>query len=156
MGIAGWIHSDPYKRRRAQMFTTGLTWAYISKRSFKFIKTEANLRPLNGEFDNVERVYGGNPSGHMTITTYMATFWALEKGKRLGIPLGLLTALAFSTNVACNHHYFSQAVAGTGLGMMMGYASHAAFRNITLPEDMSIGLSADHKGNLGVKFAYNF
>ncbi|NCX96788.1 MAG: phosphatase PAP2 family protein [Chitinophagia bacterium] len=156
LGLIGWLHHDPYERRRGQIFATGLMWSFAVKISLKEIKTDANLRPWNENFDRHERAHGGNPSGHMTITAYMATFWALEKGWRAAIPLSMFTAFAFSMNVACNHHYFSQAVAGTGLGVMMGYATHAAFRDLKMPEDVKVALGSDHKGNLALKFAYEF
>lgn len=154
-GLIGWLHHDPYERRRGQMFATGLMWSFAVKIALKSIKTDANLRPWHENFDRHERSHGGNPSGHMTITAYMATFWALEKGLRAAIPLSMFTAFAFSMNVACNHHYFSQAVAGTGLGVMMGYATHAAFRDLKMPEGMSVEPVVNEK-KLGLKLVYDF
>lgn len=156
LGLVGWLHHDPYRRRRAQVFSTGLAWAFALKILIKQIKTDGNLRPWHENFDRHKRAHGGNPSGHMTITSYMATYWALEKGPKVGIPLGLFTAFALSMNVSCNHHYLSQAVAGTGFGIMVGMATHAAFRDLTIPDHIKIGLSADHHGNLGIRFAYDF
>lgn len=156
LGLIGWIHHDPYDRRRAQMFTNGLIWAFALKTLFKQVKVKGNLRPLNEEFDQHRRVHGGNPSGHMTITTYMAVFWGLEKGKAWGLPLGMFTAFALGMNVSCNHHYVSQGIAGMGLGAIVAVATHKAFRNITLPKDMNLGFVTDDRGNLGVRFAYDF
>ena len=156
LGLVGWLSHDPYERRRGQVFSTGLMWAFAIKNILKLIKTDANLRPWHENFDAHKRSHGGNPSGHMAVTAYMATYWSLEKGKKLGIPLWLFSAFAFSMNVACNHHYFSQAVAGTGLGLMLGMAAHAAFKNIVIFPNVTVGLGADSRGNLGVRFAYDF
>jgi hypothetical protein len=156
LGLIGFIHHDPYDRRRGQIFTNGLVWAFASKILLKQIKVEGGLRPWHENFDKHKRSHGGNPSGHMTITTYMAVFWGLEKGRSWGIPLGMFTAFALGMNVSCNHHYLSQGVAGMGLGAIVGVATHAAFRNITMPKDMHLGFSSNDRGDLGVRFAYDF
>lgn len=156
LGLIGWIHHKPYDRRRAQMFTNGLIWAFALKTLFKVVKVKGNLRPWHENFDKHQRAHGGNPSGHMTITTYMAVFWGLEKGKNWGLPLGMFTAFALGMNVSCNHHYLSQGIAGMGLGAIVAVATHRAFRDITIPKDVHLGFSTNDKGNLGVRFAYDF
>lgn len=156
IGIAGFIHDDPYSRRRAQLFTNGLIWCFALKILLKEIKTTGSFRPYHENFDKHKRVHGGNPSGHMTITTYLATFWTLEKGEKWGIPLGMFTIFALGMNVSCNHHYLSQGIAGMGLGAIVGLATHTAFRDITMPKDMHLGFSTDYRGNIGVRFAYDF
>jgi hypothetical protein len=155
-GLIGWLHHNPYKRRRAQVFTTGLAWSFLFKTLIKQIKVDGNLRPWHENFDRHKRAHGGNPSGHMTITAYMATYWALEKGRSAAVPLALFTTFALTMNVASNHHYLSQAIAGTGFGVMLGMAAHAAFRSLTVPEHVTVGLGTDQKGNLGIRFAYDF
>lgn len=156
IGLMGWIHHNPYDRRRAQMFTNGLIWSFTLKTLFKVVKVKGNLRPWHENFDKHKRAHGGNPSGHMTITTYMAVFWGLEKGKSWGLPLGMFTAFALGMNVSCNHHYISQGIAGMGLGAIVGVATHRAFRDITMPKDMHLGFMTNDKGNLCVRFAYDF
>ena len=156
IGLMGWIHHNPYDRRRAQMFTNGLIWSFSLKTLLKIVKVKGNLRPWHENFDKHKQVHGGNPSGHMTITTYMAMFWGLEKGKKWGLPLGMFTVFALGMNVSCNHHYISQGIAGMGLGAIVGMATHRAFRNITMPKDMHLGFASDDRGNLGVRFAYDF
>ena len=156
IGLTGFIHHDPYSRRRAQLFTNGLLWCLAIKILLKEIKVEGNLRPWHENFDKHQRSHGGNPSGHMTTTTYLAVFWGLEKGRSWGVPLGIFTAFALSMNVSCNHHYLSQGIAGMGLGSIIGLATHKAFRNLTMPTDMHLGFATDKRGNLGVRFAYDF
>ncbi|MFT6765141.1 MAG: membrane-associated phospholipid phosphatase [Alteromonas naphthalenivorans] len=156
LGLIGFIHHNPYDRRRGQIFTNGLLWCFATKILLKQIKVEGGLRPWHENFDKHKRSHGGNPSGHMTITTYMAVFWGLEKGKAWGIPLGMFTAFALGMNVSSNHHYLSQGIAGMGLGAIVGVATHAAFRNITMPKNMNLGFATDDRGNLGVRFAYDF
>lgn len=157
IAATGFIHHDPYNRRRAQLFTNGLIWCFSLKVLLKeIIKTDGNLRPWNEKFSSEKRSYGGLPSGHMTITTYMAVFWGLEKGRKYGVPLGLFTAYALSMNVACNHHYLSQAIAGMGLGAIIGVATQHAFKDLTMPKDMHLGFGVNDQGKLGIRFAYDF
>ncbi len=156
IGLLGFIHHNPYDRRRAQIFTNGLIWCFTLKILLKEIKVKGNLRPWHENFDKHKRAHGGNPSGHMAITTYMAVFWGMEKGIRAGIPLGLFTAFALGMNVSCNHHYLSQGIAGMGLGTIVAVAAHTAFKGITIPKDMHLGFSPDERGRLGVRFAYDF
>lgn len=156
IGLLGFIHDNPYDRRRAQFFTNGLAWCFALKILLKEVKVKGNLRPWHENFDKHKRAHGGNPSGHMTITTYLAVFWGLEKGIRAGLPLGMFTAFALGMNVSCNHHYLSQGIAGMGLGAIVGVATHKAFRNITIPKNMHLGFAPDERGRFGVRFAYDF
>lgn len=157
LGFISLVHHDPFKRRRAQVFATGLTWAYILKKTVKLFKTDSNLRPFNGEFPQ-EPCYNGNPSGHMTITTYLATFWGCQEGVRFGLPLGLFSAFAFTMNVVSNHHYFSQAVAGTGVGLALGIATSKTFDALIEPinDKISFGMDLAPHGGWRLKLAYDF
>lgn len=158
LGFISIAHHDPFKRRRAQVFITGLAWAYAIKCSVKLFKTDANLRPWHENYNRHKRSHGGNPSGHMTITTYMATFWGCQEGVRLGLPLGLFAAFAFTMNISSNHHYFSQAVAGTGLGLALGIAASKTFDSLIEPisNKVSFGVGITPHGGWRLKLAYDF
>ncbi len=155
-GVYNWFNKDPYKRRQAQVFTVGLFWTWTTKVFLKEIKVESGLRPWHEEFSRHERTHGGNPSGHTSMATFMATYVWMVKGGKYGYPLAIYAGLVGGLSVAVNHHYVSQVVAGAGLGIMLGVSASSVFEKATLPENMEIGLATDRRGGLGVQVAYNF
>lgn len=142
--------------REAQLFVTGITWAWATKTFVKGLKTESGLRPWHEEFDKHERSHGGNPSGHATTSSFMATYVGFVHGPRWGIPFSLYAAAVGSFSVVSNHHYISQVFAGAGLGFALGLATYLVFEDSTLPKNIQAGLTADQKGNLGIRIAYDF
>lgn len=155
-GLTGWFHTDPVRRRAAQLFGTGLLWTWSTKILVKEIKTEAGLRPWHEEFSQHKRSHGGNPSGHTSMAMFMATYLGLMYGWKAGVPLGMYTAAVAGLSVAVNHHYISQVFAGAGLGAVIGVATYSVFQDWQLPENLEVALATDSRGNLGMKIAYNF
>lgn len=153
----GLLSEDPVTRRFSSIFGTGLLWAWTSKVFVKKIfKTDANLRPGSAEFDQHQRTHGGNPSGHTTQATYLATMLWLYKGPKYGVPLSLYATAIAGMSVAINHHYFSQVIAGAGFGALFGIAAYSVFSDWKLPENLTISLDVNHQAQCGLKIAYNF
>ncbi len=155
-GGLGLAATDPYLRREAQTFTTGLVWAWATKVVFKeLIKTESCLRPWNEHYSATEQSHGGNPSGHLTTLTFLVTYWAFKWGLPWVIPMGAYTLYAMAVNVAVNHHYLSQVVAGAGLGIIFGVAAHSAFDFVAQHDNIVVGFDATG-GKPGIKLTYSF
>jgi len=155
-GMSGWTSKDRVERRAAQLFVTGLGWAWSTKVIVKKLKADSNLRPWHEEFDRHEQAHGGNPSGHTTMAVYFVTYLGLHRGVKYAVPLSLYAGLIAGLSVVSNHHYLSQIVAGAGLGVILGFASYSVFEEKHLPKNLEIGLASDYKGRLGVQVAYNF
>ena len=49
----------------------------------------------------------GNPSGCSISQCTWQPLLGCQEGVRLGLPLGLFAAFAFTMNISSNHHYFS-------------------------------------------------
>ena len=152
----GWFSTDPYTRRQAQTFTTGLIWAWVTKIVLKeLVKVDACLRPWNEHHSAYERSYGGNPSGHLTTLTFLTTYWAFQWGLPWAVPMGAYTLYAMAVNVAVNHHYLSQVVAGASLGLIFGVAAHTAFDFTKKHDNIVVGFDVT-QGKPGIKLTYSF
>ena len=156
IAFAGLFSSDPYRIRRAEVFTTGVLMTWASKNILKILPTEANIRPWNEHFRKDDCVYGGNPSGHTALLGYCTAFWAMEKGAALGIPLTALTLVSMGLAVAGNRHYVSQVIAGATYGVMFGVATHRTFEKTVLNPDTKISMIANKKDGIGFKLSYAF
>ncbi|MCF7899960.1 phosphatase PAP2 family protein [Candidatus Babeliales bacterium] len=155
--VVGLLSEDAVTRRFAQIFGTGLVWAWASKVFVKNVfKTDANLRPGSAEFSHHQRTHGGNPSGHTTQATYLATMLWLYKGPKYGVPLSLYATAIAGMSVAINHHYLSQVIAGAGCGALFGIAAYSVFSDWKLPENLTVSLDVNNQAQLGLKIAYNF
>ena len=156
-GILGILHKDAVTRRAAQVFGTGLIWAWASKIIVKEVfKTDANLRPWCEGFSKHEQTHGGNPSGHTSMAAYFATYMWLYQGAWIGVPATVYATAIAGMSVAVNHHYLSQVIAGAGLGALFGMAAYSVFSDWNLPEEVTVGLDLNNKGQLGLKVAYSF
>ena len=155
-GLLGLTHDDPYIRRRSQIFAVGTLWSYGLKMMLKNVfKSDGSLRPLNEKFDPTKRVHGGSPSGHMAMMAYFSTFWALEMGPYWAIPLSAYSLLGIAMCTTSNRHYLSQTIAGAGLGIVLGVASHALVTSIKLPESVSLGVNST-SNSIGLSLVYDF
>ena len=156
-GSLGFLDDDPYIRRRSRIFAVGTAWAFVLKYICKdLIKTDATLRPLNGNFDKNKRVHGGSPSGHMAMLAYFSTFWSLEFKSWWVVPLTAYSFLGASMCIAANKHYLSQTIVGSGIGIVLGFGAHALVDSLKLPESLSCAITSNPNGALGVSLAYDF
>lgn len=152
----GWFSTSPYTRRQAQTFTTGLIWTWATKIVLKeLIKVDACLRPWNEHYSSEQQAYGGNPSGHLATLTFLTTYWAFQWGIAWAVPMGAYTIYAMAVNVAVNHHYLSQVVAGASLGLIFGVAAHSAFDFVKKHDNIVVGFDATN-GKPGIKLTYSF
>ncbi|NBP00370.1 MAG: phosphatase PAP2 family protein [Proteobacteria bacterium] len=155
-GLYSWCNTDTEKRREAQLFVTGLGLTWLSKVLLKQIKYDAGLRPWHEKHSSVRRAHGGNPSGHASMSTYLATYVWCVKGPWYGVPAALYASLIGSLSVTGNHHYTSQVVAGAGLGVIMGMATYTVLKKVRISENFQVDLATDYKGAIGVQLAYDF
>ena len=156
-GILGLLHTDAVERRAAQIFSTGLLWAWASKIVVKEVfRTDANLRPWCQGFSQHEQTHGGNPSGHTTMAAYLATYMWLHKGPGLGALASVYAVAIAGMSVAINHHYFSQVIAGAGFGALFGMASYSVFSDWNLPENLTVSFDLNNQAQLALKIAYDF
>jgi hypothetical protein len=154
-GAMGSLHEDPYARRTAQVFISGYLWTWGTKILLKMFKISSNLRPCNGNFDTIS-THGGNPSGHTSTAAFYTTYLGLTRGPRWAVPLGVLTAGVGTLGFVTNRHYFSQVVAGAGLGIVIGYATHRVLEHIPEQSDLNLSFSLAGQRGPGLTFAYNF
>lgn len=154
------LHPNPEERRSALVFTTGLLWTYLAKITIKKIasslKLDATIRPLHPGFNRNWLNYSGLPSGHMSVLSFSATYLSLHKGPKYGIPLWMYAGSVLAARVVGNHHFLSQTIFGTGLGVMFGYTSYAVFKNISLFPQCECGFALNDLGQPGISLAYNF
>lgn len=153
--ITGWVHADEHARRIAQIFSAGFLWSWSSKFLLKKLPITSCLRPLNAQFPQKE-VHGGNPSGHTAIASYAATFFALTRGPKWGIPLSLGAAGVGTLGFIINRHYISQIVAGAALGIVTGFAAHRVTEQLIEPSSFELDINISGGGQMGLSLAYNF
>jgi membrane-associated phospholipid phosphatase len=154
-GLTGWMHEDEEARRLAQLFGAGFLWVWSSKVLLKEFKVSSCLRPLNGNY-KTQRVHGGNPSGHTSIAAFTATYLGLTRGPRCGILLGLGAGIVGTLGFISNTHYLSQIVAGAGLGILVGAASHRVAEKRSESSSFTMDLGVETNGKIGLSLAYNF
>ncbi len=156
LGSLGWFSTSAYTRRQCQVFVSGLVWAWLTKVVFKtIVKVDGCLRPWNEEYSANYQSYGGNPSGHLTSLSFLTTYWAFQWGLPWALPMGALTLYSMAINVAVNHHYLSQVVAGASLGLVFGVAAHSAFDFVKKTDNIVVGFDATG-GKPGIKLTYSF
>lgn len=155
-GLMGCFHQDEYARKTAQVFSSGLIWAWSSKVLIKQLEVSACLRPWNGEYSKENQVHGGNPSGHTTLAAYFATYLGLTRGPMWGIGLGCYAAGIAALSIAVNNHYISQVVAGGGLGVLIGFAAHRVIEKVPYSPNLQISLAPEINGSMSFTIAYNF
>lgn len=116
--------SKPDLRLTSDIFSKGAFSIWLTK---NLIKNTVNLkicqRPPNGCFKKNCIYYGGFPSGHQAIATYLASFFWMRHGPKWGVPLAIYAASVFGAAVAGNRHYSSQLIGGAILGLAYSFAS---------------------------------
>ncbi len=141
-------------QQTSRMLLLGLPFVLWGKDLIKKIRFEENLRPKNENFPN-EDCLGGFPSGHMAEAMYTAVLFGRRYGVRYGLPLGIVATAVGITFTVCNRHFFSQVIAGAGLGVMYAYAADKVI-NTNLGKDLifDVGMDAQGATTFGVKFRF--
>ncbi len=156
VALRDFFSHDLYHNRRGEIFIGGLALTWITKNIIKHTETEGNKRPWNGNFSSHSRAYGGNPSGHSALFGYVTSFWFLEKGLIVGIPLMIATGFEMAASIVTNRHYLSQTILGVTYGVVFGFAAHKTLEKTIFNENTKIGLVANPSTGLGLKLSYNF
>lgn len=146
---------DEDLRLTARIFAIGLPFVQSGKDLIKKIDTKACLRPWHEEFNHKHRSLGGFPSGHMANVTYMTALFGMRHGWKFGVPLGCFAAFVFADFLNCNRHYFSQLVAGAGLGLLYAFAANKVVEK-KLSERLEIAMVSTERGDPGIKMVYHF
>jgi membrane-associated phospholipid phosphatase len=90
----------------------------------------------------------------MAQAAYIATLYGMRFGHKYAIPLSFFAASVGIVFLNCNRHYFSQLVAGVGLGVMYGIAANKVIDS-KLAQDVTVGLTFD-RGGPAIKACYRF
>lgn len=114
---------DEDLRLTGRLLAIGLPFVQSGKDVIKSWRSKCCLRPWNEQFSSKERSSGGFPSGHMANVVYMTALFGMRHGPKWGVPLGLFATFVFADFINCNRHYFSQMVAGAGLGLIYAFAA---------------------------------
>lgn len=156
VGLSAFIFSDdPDLRQTARLFIIGWPFVHWGKNLIKKINTKSCLRPWHEDFNSEKRARGGFPSGHMANVMYAATLFGLRHGPQWGIPLGLFATFVLVDFINCDRHYFSQLIAGAGLGVIYAFAANKVIEQ-KLSENFSFSMNTDDYGRPGVSLAYSF
>ncbi len=154
--LYGFLSKGPLEFRRVQVFNAGLVATWATKTVIKSFTHDDCYRPWHQDFSCTEQAANGFPSGHAAMIAYLATYWALEKGYKWGLPLGTYALYAMAINVVANNHYISQVFAGATIGVLFGVAAHHTFEQTVIRENLAIGFCSDSKGKPGFRLAYDF
>ncbi len=154
--IYGFASRKPLEFRRVQVFNAGLLSTWGTKMLIKGLRHRDCYRPWHQDFSCSEQATNGFPSGHSAMVAYLATFWALEKGYKWGLPLGTYTLYTMAINVVANNHYISQVFAGAALGVLFGVAAHNAFQKTIVGENLTVGFGTDSRHKPAFSLAYEF
>ena len=146
---------DENIRLTALMFAIGLPFVHSGKDIIKKLRFKACLRPWHEDFDRHRRSSGGFPSGHMANVVYMASLFGMRLGPAWGVPLSLFAGFVFADFLNCNRHYFSQMVAGAGLGLMFACAASKVVDR-KLSERCSFSCGIDSCGVPSAQICYRF
>ncbi len=147
--------NDEDLRLTGRMFAIGLPFVHSGKDIIKKLRFKSCLRPWHENFDRHHRSSGGFPSGHMANVMFMASLFGMRHGPAWGVSLGLFAGFVFVDFVNCNRHYFSQLVAGAGLGLIFALAASKVVDK-KLSERCSFSCNVDAQGNSCAQLCYRF
>lgn len=147
--------SDAEEKDLGSILLGGVTSIGVVKTFVKKAVTcHINYRPFSEKF-KPKNTYGGFPSGHAAVLTYLTVLMGLKKGVRWAIPIGTYEALTLGLLVSCNYHYLSQIVAGAALGAI--YAATAyKLANSKVSDRWNMGLGVTAWGNPAIQVTYDF
>lgn len=143
-------------QKTAEMFAIGLPFANLVKNIFKRFKYDICLRPRNEYFHRYKVTYGGFPSGHMMIMSYVTSLYGLQYGPPAWVPLGLLSTYVFANYIVSNRHTTSQLVAGIALGTIYGISSSTVTDSRLAKIAKCCSISIDSNRNPCLNFNYAF
>ena len=156
LGTSLWFRDD-HAVLVGQVLCGGILSVWVAKNVIKRIELDANLRPWNEHFSSECRAYGGFPSGHASVTSFMATLYGLQYGPKMAFPLGIYAAASFIIGANTNRHYVSQLVAGVALGVSYAIAANKVVdKEAEKKSPLSFGISTDAKGRIMFGGAYEF
>jgi hypothetical protein len=152
LSLYGWTED---LRMTGRIFAIGLPFVHSGKDIIKNLRTKSCLRPWHENFGKDKRSSGGFPSGHMANVVYMASLFGMRHGLKWAVPLGLFATFVFADFVNCNRHYLSQLIAGSGLGLLYGFAANTLIDK-KLSERWSLNLCNNASGGPSVQLSYRF
>jgi PAP2 superfamily len=145
---------DERLRQTSSMFAKGVVAIQITKKIIKEATShECNIRPYCGRFEKV-KTYGGFPSGHMAVSSFMAFLYGIRHGRRWGIPLGAYAIANFGVGLNCNRHYASQLIAGAALGTAYAFATLKTLNEKY--EHLDCQITADRYGKPAIQMTYSY
>ena len=146
---------DDDLRTTSYVFLLGMPFVIFGKDVLKKLDFDACRRPWHEKFDCHERALGGFPSGHMAEAAYMAVLYGKRFGWKFGLPLGALAVFLGASFLNCNRHYFSQLVAGAGLGTVYALAADKLI-DAKLRDDVRFTFTCNAHGNpqVGVRCTF--
>jgi hypothetical protein len=149
------LSNDPEWQEAAWMLFLGIPFVIFGKDIIKKFDADFCLRPWHEDFCHEHKQsMGGFPSGHMAQAAYIATLYGMRFGAKYAVPLTFFAASVGIIFLNCNRHYFSQLIAGAGLGALYGIAANKVI-DANLAEDVNIGLGFDRNGPT-LKACYRF
>lgn len=156
LGAQVFLSNDPEWREAGWMLLLGIPFVIFGKDIIKSFDADFCLRPWHEAFlkEDHKRSMGGFPSGHMAQAAYIATLYGMRFGPKLAVPLTFFAAALGIVFLNCNRHYFSQMVAGAGLGALYGIAANKVIDS-KLAEDITLGVCFDRHGP-AIKASYRF
>jgi membrane-associated phospholipid phosphatase len=155
LGAQVFLSSDPEWREAGWMLLLGIPFVIFGKDIIKRIDEDFCLRPWHEHYiHSHKRSGGGFPSGHMAQAAYIATLYGIRFGHRMAVPLTFFAAALGIVFLNCNRHYFSQIVAGAGLGALYGIAANKVIDS-KLAENVTLGVCFDH-GGPAIRASYRF
>lgn len=146
---------DDELRVASELFLVGFPFLVFGNNILKKVDCRCGLRPWNEHFSCVKRASGGCPSGHVAEATFVATLFGLRFGPVYAVPLGAIAVFVAGTFISCNRHYFSQVIAGAGLGCIYAVAANKTI-DARLGDNLRLGFAVCDNGMPALSLAYRF
>ena len=154
-GALRFFTDKPDLQLTSNIFAKGSLSIWLTKNLIKnSVQLKICQRPKCEDFDHKCIYYGGFPSGHMAVCTYLASWFWMRQGPKWGLPLTLYTGAVFGASLAGNRHYLSQLVGGVMLGLGFTFASKYMLK-AKLKSYLECNPTFDGK-KLGVEISYAF
>lgn len=150
----GFSEIDIQTKLVSKITLLGLPLVGSAAKILKLLKWKGSLRPKCEFFSRELDCYGGFPSGHLSIISYLSTIFTLYRYYPITIACYALSVYVFLDYLIINRHYFSQLIGGIILGVTYGIAASKLIKkNLYNMENLEINLI---NRNLGVQVSYQF